>query len=67
MRKKDVITNKEYKYYALELLLTQLDIALIQKQSIYAAARIVANYNAYKYLLITLIILIRLTCKFNLI
>lgn len=50
MRKKDVISNKEYKYYALELLLTQFEIGLIQKQSIYAVARIIPNYNSYKYL-----------------
>jgi hypothetical protein len=47
-RKQNYLSKQDLKYYGLEIALNQFEVNLSQKNSIYATARIVPDYKAYK-------------------
>jgi hypothetical protein len=48
IRKKDVLANRDLRYFALELLLTKFEVPFVNNEEIYAVGRIVPDLEEYK-------------------
>ena len=49
MRKQSTLSKEDIRYFGLEVLLNRFDVPIPKKQVIYAVARVIPDYETYKY------------------
>lgn len=49
MRKQSALSKEDIRYFGLEVLLNRFDVTVPKKQTLYAVARIIPDYESYKY------------------